>query len=82
MVGVDQYAGLDDKDKFVAKPNPYRSVPLYVNDGDRILVPYHNGGVVCRVICSAGTDARVVNKNFNIDKWIDIRECRVECEDP
>jgi hypothetical protein len=56
--------------------------PNYVYDGQKVVAPYtHEGkrrGLWCKVAVAAGNHARVVNKEFGVDRWLPIACLRVE----
>ena len=55
--------------------------PRYVFDGQRVVAPHvHDGkpgGLWCEVIVAAGHHARVVNKEFGVDRWFHIDHLRI-----
>lgn len=57
-------------------------MPLFVNEGDQVIVPYlHEGksaAILCVVTVAAGTMGRVENKERGFARWFDIEDMRIE----
>jgi hypothetical protein len=57
-------------------------MPRFVNEGDRVIVPYMHEGkraaLLCVVIVAAGNHARVENKERGFTRWFDIEDMRIE----
>lgn len=57
--------------------NGYRS-PEYFVVGMEVLMPWeNNSGLLCKVICAAGYNARIVNEKYKIDRWVDLLDVAI-----
>lgn len=48
---------------------------MWVYDGKEVLLEYiHPRYIACVVKCAAGNNARVVNEEYEIDKWVNVED--------
>lgn len=52
--------------------------PLAVDDGDNVIVEHNKRGVRCVVACATGDYARVTNSRHRINKWVRVKDLRVD----